>query len=62
MLLDGENSVDCIIKKNGNQSPSNCPLINIGKWEINVSMTQRKNSFLQHVSLRSPYLFRSGYE
>ena len=62
MLLDSENSVDCIIKKIRNQSLFNCPLTNIEKWEINVSMTQRKNLFLQHVSLRSPYLFRSGYE
>jgi len=62
MLLDSENSVDCIIKKIRNQSPSNCPLINIEKWEINVSMTQRKNSFLQYVSLRSSYLFILGYE
>ena len=62
MLLDSENSVDYIIKKIGNQSLSNCPLINIEKQVINVRMTERKNSFLQHISLRSPYLFRSGYK
>ena len=62
MLLDSENSVDYIIKKIGNQSPSNCSLINIEKQVINVRMTERKNSFLQHISLRSPYLFRSGYK